>query len=136
YIAVEFAGIFHGLGARTTQIYRGEQILRGFDRELRDWAAQEMLRKGLDLRVNLNVVAIDKQADGLHLALTDGTELVVDAVMYATGRNPNSSTLGLEALGVALAKNGAIEVDDYSKTSVDNIYAVGDVTDRIALTPV
>ncbi|MDA5193629.1 glutathione-disulfide reductase [Govanella unica] len=136
YIAVEFAGIFHGLGARTTQLYRGEQILRGFDREARDWTAQEMLKKGLDLRVNINVEAIEKKQDGLHLALNDGTVLVVDAVMYATGRNPNTAGLGLEDAGVKLATNGAVVVDDYSRSSAENIYAVGDVTDRIALTPV
>ncbi len=136
YIAVEFAGIFNGMGSEVTLLYRGDQILRGFDHEAQDWAAAEMAKKGLNIRVKTNVEAIDKKDDGLHLRLTDGSVLVVDTVMFATGRNPNTKNLGLETVGVTLTDNGAIQVDDYSQTSVDNIYAVGDVTDRIALTPV
>lgn len=136
YIAVEFAGIFHGLGAKVTQLYRGEQLLRGFDREIRDWLAGEMRKKGVDVRVETNVTAIEKIGDELHLALTDGSTLVVDAVMFATGRNPHTKDLGLEEVGVELKANGAVVVDAYSQTTVDNIYAVGDVTDRIALTPI
>lgn len=136
YIAVEFIGIFNGLGSKVTQLYRGEQILRGFDRDLRDGLAAEMVKKGVDLRLNTNVAAIERQDDTLRLALTSGSTLEVDAVMFATGRAPNTRGLGLEAAGVALGKNGEVLVDKYSRTNVDNIYAVGDVTGRVALTPV
>jgi glutathione reductase (NADPH) len=136
YIAVEFAGIFHGLGAHTTLLYRGEQILRGFDRDMRDGLALEMRRRGVDVRVQTNVTAIERQGGYLRLILTDGSALDVDAVMFATGRNPNTRNLGLEAAGVALAENGAVKVDHHSQSSVPHIYAVGDVTDRVALTPV
>ena len=136
YIAVEFAGIFNGMGADTALLYRGEQILRGFDNDLRNKLAEEMPKKGIDLRVETNVTAIDKQDDGLHLTLTDGSVLVVDQVMFATGRVPNVRNLGLAELGGEMAGNGAIKVNEYNQTSVDNIYAVGDVTDRIQLTPV
>ena len=136
YIAVEFVGIFNGLGSKVTQLYRGEQILRGFDRELRDGLAAEMVKKGIDLKLNTNVTAIERQGDILRLALTNGATLEVDAVMFATGRTANTRGLGLEAAGVALGKNGEVLVDTYSRTNVDNIYAVGDVTDRVALTPV
>lgn len=136
YIAVEFAGIFHGLGAKTTLLYRGEQILRGFDRDMRDGLAMEMRKKGVDLRVNTNVTAIERCGDHLRLLLTDDSTREVDAIMFATGRNPNTGNLGLEAAGVALGKNGAVVVDAQSRTNVPHIYAVGDVTDRVALTPV
>ncbi len=136
YIAVEFAGIFNGLGARVTQIIRGEQILRGFDHEARDWLAAEMTRKGVEIRTKTNVHAIEKQGEALHLRLNDGSVIEVDAVMFATGRNPNTKGLGLEDVGVRLGANHAVEVDEYSRSSVPNIYAVGDVTDRINLTPV
>ncbi len=136
YIAVEFAGIFNGMGAETTLLYRSEQILRGFDRDLRDRLNDEMSKKGMNVRTETNVTAIEKTEGGLTLSLTDGSTMEVDAVMYATGRKPNTDGLGLEEVGVQLAKNGAVIVDDYSKTSVDNIYAVGDVTDRVQLTPV
>ena len=133
---MEFVGIFNGLGSKVTQLYRGEQILRGFDRELRDGLAAEMVKKGIDLKLNTNVTAIERQGDILRLALTNGATLEVDAVMFATGRTANTRGLGLEAAGVALGKNGEVLVDTYSRTNVDNIYAVGDVTDRVALTPV
>lgn len=136
YIAVEFAGIFHGMGARVTQLYRSEQILRGFDDEIRDRLHDEMIKKGVDLRTNVNITAIEKTDDGLLLRLTDGSELKTKAVMYATGRAPNTENLGLQEAGVACDEKGAIIVDAYSKTNVDSIYAVGDVTDRVALTPV
>lgn len=136
YIAVEFVGIFNGLGSKVTQLYRGEQILRGFDRDLRDGLAAEMVKKGIDLKLNTNVTAITRLGDTLRLALTSGATLEVDAVMFATGRNPNTRGLGLEAAGVALGKNGAVLVDQYSRSSVENVFAVGDVTDRVALTPV
>lgn len=136
YIAVEFAGIFAGLGSKVTQLYRGEQILRGFDNDIQNHLANEMRNKGIDVRTQTNVTKIEKTDKGLTLTLTDDSTLDVDAVMYATGRAPNTKGLGLENAGVELANNGAIKVDAYSKTNIDNIYAVGDVTDRIQLTPV
>lgn len=136
YIAVEFAGIFHGMGAKVTQLYRSEQILRGFDDEIRSHLHDEMIKKGIDLRTHVNINAIEKTDDGLLLHLTDGTELKTQAVMYATGRAANTKDLGLHDAGVACDEKGAIMVDAYSKTNVDSIYAVGDVTDRVALTPV
>ena len=136
YIAVEFAGIFHNLGAETTLVYRGGQILRGFDDDVREHLATEMRRKGVNILLNTNIVSIEKRATGLVAMMTDGLETEVDAVMFATGRAPNTQGLGLEAVGVDLTENGAIKVDEYSRTSVQNIYAVGDVTDRIQLTPV
>lgn len=137
YIAVEFAGIFNGLGSQVTQMYRGPQILRGFDDDVRNTLAGEMVKKGIDIIVETIIDRIEKQNDGsLLLHLSDGSTLETDVVMAATGRKPNVANLGLEQVGVALAENGAIRVDEYSKTSVDNIYAVGDVTDRINLTPV
>ncbi|NVJ98028.1 MAG: glutathione-disulfide reductase [Alphaproteobacteria bacterium] len=136
YIAVEFAGIFHGMGSEVIQLYRSEQILRGFDDDLRNRLADEMRKKGIDLRTNINVTNIEKTDGGVRLTLTDGSTLDADAVMYATGRVPNTKGLGLEEAGVELAPNGAIKVDAYGKTSVDSIYAVGDVTDRVQLTPV
>ncbi len=136
FIAVEFAGIFNGLGSEVTQIYRGPQILRGFDDDVRNTLAGEIVKKGINLIVETTIDRIEKRQDGLLLHLSDGSELETDLVMAATGRSPNVHNLGLEEVGVALAKNGAIKVDEYSKTSVDNIYAVGDVTDRINLTPV
>jgi glutathione reductase (NADPH) len=137
YIAVEFAGIFNGLGAKTTLLYRGEQILRGFDDDVRAHLAIEMCKQGVAVRVKSDVSRIDKQSDGsLKLTLLDGTLLACDAVMYATGRKPNTANVGLEQAGVKLDPSGAIAVDGFSQTSVPNIYAVGDVTDRIQLTPV
>jgi len=136
YIAVEFAGIFNGLGADVIQLYRGEQILRGFDHHVQQMVAQEITKKGIDLRTGTNPVKIEKTENGLLITLEDGSTIDADAVMYATGRRPNTDGIGLEKVGVDLKSNGAIAVDPYSKTSVDNIYAVGDVTDRIALTPV
>ena len=136
YIAVEFAGIFNGMGAQVTQLYRGEQILRGFDDDLRHTLAEEMRKKGIDLRVATNVTRIEKGGDELLLTLTGEAVLAVDCVMYATGRLPNTGGLNLADLGVALDDKGAIVVDDYSKSSVDNIFAIGDVTNRINLTPV
>lgn len=136
YIAVEFAGIFGGLGAKVTQLYRGEQILRGFDGDMAKQLTIEMCRKGIDLRTGTNVTAVEKTDSGVRLTLTDGSTMDAGAVMYATGRSPNTKGLGLESAGVDLAKNGAIKVDAYGKTNVDSIYSAGDVTDRIQLTPV
>ncbi len=136
YIAVEFAGIFAGLGAEVTQLYRGTQILRGFDDDLRHFLAAEIGKKGIDLRLNSDVATIEKRADGLRVTLLDGSTITADCVLYATGRRPKTSGLGLEAVGVALDEQGAVKVDAYSKTSIDNIHAVGDCTNRVNLTPV
>ena len=136
YIAVEFASIFNGLGAETHLIYRGEQILRGFDNEVRQFLFDEMTKKGVNIILNDSIEAVDKQADGLHISTTDGKSMVVDQAMLALGRVPAIEGLGLEKAGVELNKGGAIAVDSYSKTNIDSIYAVGDVTDRVNLTPV
>ncbi len=136
YIAVEFAGIFHGLGAEVRQIYRGPLFLRGFDDDVRGFLAGEMCKKGVDVRFNADIARIEKTADGLRAELKDGSELTADSIMYATGRKPLTDDIGLAAAGVELADNGAIKVDDYFRTSVANIYAIGDVIDRVALTPV
>jgi glutathione reductase (NADPH) len=119
-----------------TQLYRGPLFLRGFDQDVREHLALEMRKKGIDLRFELNVESIEKGEKDLHLTLTDGSTLDVDQVLYATGRTPLSAGLGLEEAGVKLTKNGAIAVDEYSCSSVPSIHAIGDVTDRIALTPV
>ena len=136
YIAVEFAGIFNGLGVETTQIYRGEKILRGFDDDLRDGLTEEIRKKGIDLHTMCDITRIDKTDAGLVATLVDGEKIETDFIMYATGRSPNTEGLCLDLLGVKTKPNGAVEVDAYSQTSVPNIYAVGDVTDRAALTPV
>ncbi len=136
YIAVEFAGIFHGLGAEVVQLYRGPMFLRGFDDDIRAHLAGEMTKQGIDLRFNSNIESLAKQDETLWATLGDGEVLEADCVMYATGRAPNTAGIGLEHAGVQLNAKGAVVVDEYSKTSVDNIYAVGDVTDRINLTPV
>ena len=136
FIAVEFAGIFNGLGSQVTQVYRGPQILRGFDDDVRNTLAGEMVKKGVDLIVETTIEKIEKRDSGLLVHLSDGSILEADVVMAATGRKPNTENLGLEEVGVALDKSGAIVVDEYARTSVENIYAVGDVTDRINLTPV
>ena len=135
YIAVEFANIFHGLGSEVTLVYRGEQILRGFDNDVRDHLATEMGKRGIRIVCKQTVDAVEKVDHGLDVELPDHESFVVDCVMFATGRKPNVQGLGLDKAGVTLAK-GAIAVDAFSRTSVPNIYAVGDVTDRINLTPV
>jgi glutathione reductase (NADPH) len=136
YIASEFAGIMNGLGVQTTQFYRGAQILRGFDEEARDIVAEGMVQSGIDLRLNTNVVEMRQEGDKIRVIDTVGEERLFDTVMYATGRAPNADDLGLEALGVARGRKGEIVVDDYSQTGVPSIYAIGDVTDRVNLTPV
>ncbi len=136
FIAVEFASIFNGLGVQVTEIYRGPQILRGFDDDVRDSLAAEMVKKGVALRVETTIDRIEKTASGLDLRLSDGETIETDLLLAATGRRPNTGNLGLSAAGVALDEGGAVKVDAYSRTSQPNIYAVGDVTDRIALTPV
>ncbi|WP_170788448.1 glutathione-disulfide reductase [Ruegeria lacuscaerulensis] len=136
YIASEFAGIMNGLGVKTTQFYRGEQILRGFDQEARDLICNEMRANGIDVRLGTNVVEMAKDGDKILVKATDGTEDQFDVVMYATGRAPNADNLGLEAVGVERGRKGEIIVDEYSQTGVPSIYAIGDVTDRVNLTPV
>jgi len=140
FIAMEFAGIFHGLGAEVTLAYRGEQILRGFDDDVRRHLHDELVRKGVDVRLQSQLGCIERRADGrLVAALTTGgraERIEADAVMFATGRVPTTSGLGLEAAGVALDAQGAVAVDAYSASSVPGIHAVGDVTNRLALTPV
>ena len=136
YIAVEFAGIFNALGAEVTQIYRGTQILRGFDDDVREFLAGELIKKGIDIRCGVRGTKIAAGGNGFIYTLSDGNELEVDQVMYATGRRPNTQNMGLAEAGVVLGDNGAIKVDADSRSSVPSIYAVGDVTDRINLTPV
>ncbi len=136
YIACEFAGIMNGLGTKVTQFYRGAQILRGFDDEVRGHIAEEMRKKGIDLHVGRDVMSIEKVEGGLKVKCTDGTFSEHDVILYATGRKPLTAGMGLEELGVKLDRNGAIEVDQFSQTAVPSIFAVGDVTDRVNLTPV
>ena len=136
YIACEFASIFRGLGAQVTQLYRGEQVLRGFDDDVRNFLAAEMCKKGVDLRTQADVSRIEREAGRLRVSLADGSRLVADQVLYATGRTPNTAGLGLDDVGVALAANGAVIVDANYQTNVDGIYALGDVIDRVHLTPV
>ncbi|MDB5469321.1 MAG: glutathione reductase [Caulobacter sp.] len=136
YIAVEFAGIFAGLGVETTLLYRGPNILRGFDDDVRIHLTREMERRGIRVVLGTQHTSIEKTADGLLSCLTNDLKLTTEQVMFATGREPYVKGLGLEAAGVKLNDKGAIAVDEWSKTNVDNIFAVGDVTDRINLTPV
>jgi glutathione reductase (NADPH) len=136
YIGVEFAGIFHGLGAHTTQLYRGKSFLRGFDDDIRITLADEMRKRGIDLRLQTDIVKIEKTGDVLRATLTDGSLVEAEQIMYATGRLPKTRGLGLEKAGVQLSATGAVLVDEYSRSNVENIYAIGDCTDRMMLTPV
>ena len=137
YIAAEFASIFAGLGVATTLAYRGTRLLRGFDAELGERLGVEMQKKGVAMRFGAAPVRIEKHADGaLETSFGDGTSAEADLVLAATGRGPNTRGMGLEAAGVKLAEDGAVVVDAYSKSSVDSIYAIGDATDRMNLTPV
>ncbi len=136
YIAVEFAGIFAGLGSHVTLVYRGENILRGFDDDVRQHLRVEMEAQGIKVLTGCKVAAIEK-ADGHYSArLSSGNHVPADCVMFATGRHPNVAKLGLKEAGVEIGETGGIAVDEYSRTRVQNIYAVGDVTNRINLTPV
>ncbi len=136
YIGVEFAGVFAGLGARVTLVHRGPLFLRGFDDDLRAALAEEMRKRGVELRFATQLERIEKHRDGVRAALSDGAAIDADFVMLATGRIANTRGLGLETTGVTLDGAGAIVVDRYSRTSVENIFAVGDVTNRRNLTPV
>jgi len=136
YIACEFAGIMNGLGVETTQYYRGAQILRGFDGEARGLIADEMKQNGIDLHTGTNILSMKKTVAGISVKATNGDERVFDQVMFATGRTPNADNLGLHNVGIETGRRGEILVDAYSKTNVDSVYAIGDVTDRVNLTPV
>ena len=136
YIALEFACIFNGLGVETTVVHRGPNVLRGFDDDIRSHVAEEMEARGIKVRLGTQIGKIEKTADGLVSGCADGHATTSDVVMLALGREPYTEGLGLDAAGVALSETGAIKVDDYSRTNIDNIWAVGDVTDRINLTPV
>ena len=126
YIAVEFAGIFAGLGAQTTQLYRGPLFLRGFDAGIREFIAAELREKHIDLRFDTHVASVRENASGYVVTLEDGETIDADLVMYATGRTPNSRNLGLEAAGVETAESGGIGVNAAYQTNVDHIYAIGD----------
>jgi glutathione reductase (NADPH) len=137
YIAVEFAGIFNAMGVKVTLLIRGDTVLRGFDDDVRSFLTQEMRKKGIDIRSEMFVRDIEKRSDGTLSVLTRmGETIEAGAVLFATGRVPNTQGMGLEQMGVKLDERGAVVVDEGSRSSVENIYAVGDVTDRLNLTPV
>jgi glutathione reductase (NADPH) len=136
YIASEFACILKGLGVAVSQFYRGAQILRGFDDEARGHVSNAMRAGGIDIHCGTDVMRLEKTETGIRAVATDGTEREFDLVLYATGRRPNTTGLGLEALGLELGRTGEIPVDAYSQTAVPSVFAVGDVTGRINLTPV
>ncbi|MGR9085487.1 MAG: glutathione-disulfide reductase [Gammaproteobacteria bacterium] len=136
YIAAEFAGIMRGLGVETTLCYRGEKLLRGFDEDIREFLAEEMRKKGVDIRLNTQITAIDRNSRELVAQTDRDPDITADLILYATGRKPNTAGLGLEALGVALDDRGTIQVDASYRTNVPSLYALGDVTDRHNLTPV
>jgi glutathione reductase (NADPH) len=136
YIAVEFAGIFSGLGVETVLVYRGSQILRGFDDDIRNHLAGEMKKKGIEVRTHADVSSIESSGTGVRVTLNDGAQFGAGQIMFATGRIPNVQGLGLDRLGVEMTPHMAVKVDEYSRSSVPSIYAVGDVTNRVNLTPV
>ena len=136
YIAVEFAGIFKGLGSKTILVHHGDEILRGFDREIRERMRHELQKRGVEVHLKSVVAAIRLEAGRKRVRLKDGTEHVVDEIMFAVGRRPNTGGLGLEHCGVELTDKRAVKVDAYSRSTQSNIYAVGDVTNRANLTPV
>jgi glutathione reductase (NADPH) len=136
YIGLEFAGVFAGLGAHVTLVHRGDEILRGFDDDVRHHVRVEIEARGIHVVLNHEVAAIEKKGRALCARLSDGAVQEVDQVMFATGRRANSAGIGLENLGVATDAYGAIAVDENSRTTVPSIYAIGDVTDRLQLTPV
>jgi glutathione reductase (NADPH) len=136
YIAVEFAGIFHGLGVDTTLLYRGPLFLRGFDQDVREVLAEEMQKKGIKFNFNSNISEIGKEGNQLIATLEDGEQLEAEQIMYATGRKPMTDNLGLKKVGIKLDENSAIKVNEQYQTNVPSIYAIGDVTNRVNLTPV
>jgi glutathione reductase (NADPH) len=136
YIACEFACILNGLGVKVTQFYRGAQILRGFDEEARGLVSEEMIQSGVNLHLGTNIENMVEVTGGYRVTSTNGSEEVFEKVMFATGRAPNTDDLGLEAAGVKTGRGGEILVDEYSQTGVPSVYAIGDVTDRVNLTPV
>jgi glutathione reductase (NADPH) len=136
YIALEFANIFSGLKAQVTLIIRGEEVLNGFDDDVRVDIAKEMRQRGITIRTRTELARIDKIQGGFTAHTKAGEEISADLIMYATGRKPNVKNMGLEEVGVKLHADGRVLVDEWSKTSVPNIYAIGDVTDRLNLTPV
>ncbi len=136
YIAVEFAGIFNGLGAQVTQLYRGPLFLRGFDQDIREHAAEEIAKSGIDLQFETNVDAIQRQRDHLLCTLSNGNQIEADQVLYAIGREPHLDGLGLENVNVELNENNTIKVDDEFRTSEPSIFALGDVIGGMELTPV
>jgi glutathione reductase (NADPH) len=136
YIACEFAFIMRGLGAEVTLAYRGDRLLRKFDRDLSDHVMEAAREKGIDLRLNADIGSIERTNEGLVTRLGDGSAPVSDCVLAATGRAPSTAGLGLEEIGVRLGRSGAVEVDEYSRSSLPSVYAIGDVTSRLELTPV
>ena len=136
YIAVEFAGIFAGLGVETILVLRGDQILRGFDEDIRNHLAAEMEKKGIEIRTNADIAKLERSGDGVRVTMEDGTAFGAGQIMFATGRIPNTQELGLENVGLHGNAHGAVAVNEFSQTAVDSIYAVGDVTNRVNLTPV
>jgi glutathione reductase (NADPH) len=136
YIAVEFAGVFAGLGSEVTLLHRGDKLLRGFDEDIRDALGEAYAQRGIRLALGVTVERFERTADGTVATLSDGTTITTDAVLVATGRHPNTRDLGLEAAGVAVDPLGAVIVDGYSRTLTPSIYAVGDVTNRANLTPI
>jgi glutathione reductase (NADPH) len=137
YIALELACLLKRLGSEVTLIMRGDRVLRGFDHQVRELIQQQLVAEGLEIKPNTTIASISNSSNSgmLEVSLSDGTRLQADRVLRATGRHPNTTGLGLEEIGLTLNSDGAIAVDDFSKTSVDNIYAVGDVTNRVSLTP-
>jgi glutathione reductase (NADPH) len=136
YIAVEFAGIFAGLGAQVTLVYRGENILRGFDDDVRQHVRMDMEKHGMRVITGCKIAAIERSGSRFSTRLSGGNQVTADCVMFATGRQPNVARIGLKEAGVEIAKNGGVAVDEYSRSTVANIYAIGDVTNRVNLTPV
>jgi glutathione reductase (NADPH) len=136
YIALEFAHIFHGLGSNVSLIYRGEKVLRGFDDDIRDSVHDSMERRGMHVALGCEFTKIEKRGDTLHAETSKGDVIEADQIMLAIGRAPNTEMLHVEKAGVELGKRGEVKVDTYSRTSADHIYAIGDVTDRVQLTPV
>ena len=136
YIAVEFAGILNGLGVETHLVYRGSNLLKSFDREMSDKITAGMRNKGVNIHLHTQITNIDKNADGLHVNFASGESMPAELVLYATGRTANTVGLGLENAGIELRKDGSIPVDENFCTSEPSIYALGDVIDRLQLTPV